>query len=75
MALVCNIDSRGKRARLIAGIVLLAIAVAAGVWAWHVGSMLAGLVAGLIACCGSFAVFEARAGWCALRAMQFKTPI
>jgi len=71
----CNIDARGKAARLLAGSVtaalgaiVLALSVLAGVgpgWlAWAGGGM---LVAGL------FGVFEGMAGWCALRAMGVRT--
>jgi uncharacterized membrane protein HdeD (DUF308 family) len=74
MALQCNIDSRGKAARLIWGVLLLIVGVvllfvlalpSSSVWAWVVTIFcLAG---------GAFAVFEARAGWCVVRAMGFKT--
>jgi hypothetical protein len=74
MPLQCNIDSKGRRARLIyglgmlaGGIVLLLVKALPGgsAWTWFVTvSMLA---------LGAFAVFEARAGWCAVRAMGFKT--
>ena len=76
MPMRCNIDAKGKRIRLIGGIVTLLAAVVlaalaglgvAGDWAWFVA---AGAAAG-----GGFQVFEARAGWCALRAMGFKTPV
>lgn len=72
----CNIDARGKRARLVCGLLF----VAAGVvillaWALPFGS-LAGTIAG-VSCLlgGGFAIYEARAGWCALRAMGVRTPI
>jgi len=73
----CNIDARGKAARLIWGIVLLLIAVVgltlllANVingWGWWVATLSA-------AAFGGFAVFEARQGWCALRAIGIKTPM
>ena len=73
----CNIDARGKAARLKAGLVavvlgaiLLGLALAAGVgpgWLAWVGL---GLVAA-----GGFGIFEARAGWCAVRAMGIRTPL
>ena len=75
MGLTCNIDAAGKRARLQGGIaaVLLAIVVA-GVayasdiaWLWMVDAV---LILG-----GGLMIFEARAGWCAMRAMGFKTKI
>jgi hypothetical protein len=73
----CNIDARGKRWRLISGVgcsaagpVLgtLAFALDRGFWGLLIGG--AGLLAG-----GLFQVFEARKGWCAVRAMGFKTPV
>ena len=76
MALQCNIDSRGKVARLIWGIALVVLGVVL-IWLWAAptGTVLSWIVS--IACMmgGFFAVFEARAGWCAVRAMGFKTPI
>ncbi|MGA3067014.1 MAG: hypothetical protein ABSF29_09225 [Tepidisphaeraceae bacterium] len=76
MGLTCNIDARGKRARLIGGIVQLAAAIGfAGLWALPTGSRLAWILASLLAVTGAFAIFEARAGWCALRAMGIKTRV
>lgn len=69
----CNIDARGKAVRLImgilfalAGILILALG----------GSAIWSLVAGL--CCiggGAFMIFEGAAGWCAVRALGFKTKL
>jgi hypothetical protein len=76
MALQCNIDSRGKRARLISGIVMLTMAlIVAGAWAWPARSALGWAVAAVLLTVGAFTIFEARAGWCALRAMGFKTRV
>lgn len=72
----CNIDAKGKALRLIYGLIMLAAAavfavlllagvVEVGGWAWAVVIGLAAL--------GAFGVFEARAGWCAVRAMGIKT--
>jgi hypothetical protein len=73
----CNIDARGKAVRLVWGIINLVVGavfvglsfsgVLTGNWAWIVG------VAAILG--GAFAVFEARAGWCVVRAMGFKTPV
>ncbi|MDB5173379.1 MAG: hypothetical protein JWO87_985 [Phycisphaerales bacterium] len=76
MALTCNIDAKGKFVRLIYGIIL----VAAGAsliyfWALHSGSTLRWTVSLLCLLGGAFAVFEARAGWCVVRAMGMKTPM
>lgn len=76
MGLQCNIDSRGKVARLVYGIVLLAAGIALGVlWAWGSHSILRWVVSAACLAGGAFAVFEARAGWCVVRAMGFKTPL
>ena len=71
----CNIDSKGKAVRLIWGLLMLAVAavlagliltsVIAGGWVWA-------LVVGLVLM-GVFGIYEARAGWCAVRAMGIKT--
>lgn len=72
----CNIDAAGKRVRLVVGMLtLLGAAVLAvltvmsisPVWCWWIvlGSAIG----------GGMCVFEARSGWCALRAMGLKTPI
>ncbi|MGB0767833.1 MAG: hypothetical protein ACPGYV_08990 [Phycisphaeraceae bacterium] len=72
----CNIDAKGKALRLIYGLLML---VGAGVLAAlllmkvFVAGWLWAVVGGL-ALMGGFGVFEARAGWCAVRAMGFKTP-
>jgi uncharacterized membrane protein HdeD (DUF308 family) len=76
MPLQCNIDARGKRLRLINGIVTLIIGVVL-IFAWAIprGTALSWTIA--IACLigGAFMIFEARAGWCAIRAMGFRTPL
>lgn len=74
MGLRCNIDSRGKAARLIWGVLLvIAGAVLLFVWALPDRSTMAWLVTAVCLAGGAFAVFEARAGWCVVRAMGFKT--
>ena len=74
MALTCNIDAKGKVVRLIYGIILLLAGAALTIWwAWGSGSVLRWCIAGACIAMGAFAIFEARAGWCAIRAMGFKT--
>ena len=73
----CNIDAKGKAVRLVYGLAMLGAAaigtallitgVIAGGWLW------VGVIA--LALLGGFGVFEARAGWCVVRAMGFKTPV
>jgi hypothetical protein len=76
MALQCNIDSRGKRARLVSGIVMVIVAlILVGAWAWPSRSAVGWAIALFFILAGAFSIFEARAGWCALRAMGFKTRV
>jgi hypothetical protein len=65
----CNIDARGKRFRLIAGVALAAagLGMVAANAARYIGI-------GLLAV-GAFAILESWAGWCAVRAMGFKTRV
>ena len=73
----CNIDARGKAARMAGGLAtlagaaglaaLLALDVVTVPFGWYA---VAAAVAG-----GAFAIYEARAGWCVVRAMGFKTPL
>ncbi len=76
MALVCNIDQRGRshRYRIGAGLVLF------GVVAWFVISrfvtgMVPWLVSGPLVAGGLFSWFEANRGWCAARALGIKTRV
>ncbi|MHC4810633.1 MAG: hypothetical protein ACYTEV_09730 [Planctomycetota bacterium] len=72
----CNIDARGKAARMRAGIVTAAlglIGLGLGLAGIGGGWMLGAGVGLLLS--GGFAIFEARAGWCAVRAMGFRTPV
>jgi hypothetical protein len=76
MPLTCNIDARGKRARLIFGLVLVLTAVLlAFVWAMPAGGAVPWVVVASCGIGGGFVLFEARAGWCAVRAMGFRTRI
>jgi hypothetical protein len=76
MPLQCNIDSRGKAVRLINGAIVLAIGILlAAFWAWGSHSALAWAISAACVLGGAFMLFEARAGWCVVRAMGFKTPL
>jgi len=77
MVFQCNIDDRGKAYRLkigiwslLAGLVLAVVFYLADVDWWMLWLAPAGMIGG-----GAFAIFEAKAGWCVVRAMGFKTPI
>jgi hypothetical protein len=76
MALQCNIDGRGKRARLVMGIGMVVVGLGvAGMWAWPRESGVGWGVAGLLVGAGGFTIFESWAGWGAVRAMGFKTRV
>ena len=73
----CNIGEKGKAARLrlgllaLVGAISLAIIILTGfiegtIWCYGVGGAAFG---------GLFSIWEARAGWCIVRAMGFKTPL
>lgn len=72
----CNIDARGKRLRLINGIVLLVVGfVLLFAWALPGATAWPWVVTSVVFLSAAFMIFEARAGWCAVRAMGFKTPM
>jgi hypothetical protein len=76
MPLARNIDARGKLIRLIYGAVLVVVGfVLLLAWAPNRGGAVAWIVSIGLIVVGGFAIFESRAGWCALRAMGFKTPV
>jgi hypothetical protein len=76
MKLACNIDARGRAVRRVGGVVALVIGVALlGVWAVPTGGLCAWMGSCTLVATGAFCVFEAWAGWCALRAMGMKTKV
>jgi hypothetical protein len=76
VALVCNIDQRGRALRYRIGVGLVCFGVATG---WVASRFSAGvvpwLVGGLLVAGGLFSWFEANRGWCAARALGFKTRV
>lgn len=75
MKLACNIDQRGRKARLITGAVVDTVGVAlivGGIFTHDIAMIVAGGIASLA---GAFMIFEGAAGWCVVRAMGFKTKI
>jgi uncharacterized membrane protein HdeD (DUF308 family) len=75
MKLACNIDQRGRKARLISGVIVDLCGVALLVTG-IVSRSLAMIVVGVfLDITGSFIIFEGARGWCALRAMGIRTPI
>jgi hypothetical protein len=77
MAFECNIDARGKVARLKLGIrVFVAGLIVAALTLFNIIPTTLGWVAtGGILAGALFAMWEARMGWCVIRAMGFKTKI
>jgi hypothetical protein len=76
MKLACNIDARGKAVRLIWGLATLAAGlIVLGFRAAPGGGWLAWAVSLALIAAGAFGIFEARTGWCAVRAMGFKTRV
>ena len=76
MGMTCNIDAKGKRLRLIGGITtLIAGVVLLITWTTHAAGAFPWIVSIVLILGGAFMIFEARAGWCAIRAMGFKTPV
>ncbi len=73
----CNIDQRGRRLRAIAGVVTVAGGITLlALAAWGIGLGWVMLAAGAVMlAAGAFMIYEARRGWCALRAMGIKTPL
>ena len=73
----CNIDRRGRVLRTTMGVVTDLIGTGL-VLAWALGALpdAWALWAGIAALLGGgFMIFEGVNGWCAVRAMGFKTPI
>ena len=75
MKLTCNIDQRGRRARLVGGIIVGLCGVALIIIGAAINSP-GLLIAGIFLCAsGSFMIFEGARGWCVLRALGIKTPM
>ncbi|MDP6199762.1 MAG: hypothetical protein QF531_03240 [Candidatus Poseidonia sp.] len=75
--LECNIDAQGKVARFLGGAasvvagLLLAVLLYTDILVFDLGwYAVAGALFG-----GAFAIWEARAGWCIVRAIGIKTPL
>ena len=75
MALECNIDAQGKAFRLAIGIasviggIALSMLLATNLIPYPILWLgVAGSIVG-----GAFSIWEARAGWCVVRALGFKT--
>ncbi len=73
----CNIDERGRAVRLVGGIITLlgGIVLAILSMAKFVEGDLGWLASIAMILGGAFAIFEARKGWCIIRALGIKTPL
>jgi hypothetical protein len=72
----CSIDARGRAVRRNGGIaccLLGAASVGLALWGFYRTLLRIAGIALIVA--GLFQLFEARKGWCAIRAMGFKTPV
>lgn len=71
----CNIDAKGKSVRLVIGAISLVAGIALLLVWWFTSAEWA-LYTGLGASAGgAFGMFEGASGWCAVRALGFRTPI
>jgi hypothetical protein len=71
----CNIDQRGRKARIATGILIDLVGISvlvAGIVFGHVALIIAGVVT---SGAGIFVIFEGVKGWCILRALGVKTPL
>lgn len=71
----CNIDQRGRQARLVTGAVVDAAGVAAIVVGLFLHEPIVIIVGAVVTVAGSFMILEGAISWCALRALGFKTKI
>ena len=77
MPLACNIDAKGKAIRLVGGL----LAILGGLFGYFVVNQgvlpipetLGYIGVALVLLSGAFSIFEARSGWCVVRALGFKT--
>lgn len=72
----CNIDNRGRVARITTGLLTAAVGIGLVVAAQVGGLATWALWAGLGCLAGgAFSIFEGVKGWCVVRALGLKTPI
>ncbi len=72
----CNIGSKGKLFRLIIGLLLVSVGIVlVSLFNYDVLISYTALTIGLMSIMGGlFAIWEAREGWCVVRAIGIKTP-
>jgi hypothetical protein len=72
----CNIDARGRAVRRNVGMLCCVIATASvGLGLWGVYGTVLLSVGIILILAGLFQFFQARKGWCAIRAMGIRTPV
>ena len=68
MTFACNIDQRGRKARVVGGALTGLGGIICLVFGWP--------IPGTVLCLtGGFMIFEGAKGWCALRALGIKTKL
>jgi len=73
--LTCNIDQRGRKARLVGGGIVGLGGIAVVLTGLFIDSKEA-LIAGILLCvAGLFMIFEGVRGWCVVRALGIRTPL
>lgn len=73
----CNIDARGRRARIISGLACCGAGLILALIAYFKFEIFSwpGGIAAILLIGGFFQIFEGKKGWCAARAMGIKTRI
>ena len=70
-----NIDRNGRIARAISGLLCIAFAVTVSLIAWPESQTFRWVLGLAGAAAGGFQLFEAKRGWCIMRACGVRTPI
>ncbi len=71
----CNIDRRGRAARILTGAAVEAAGLGLLTWWYFQGPAWTPWVGMGCVVGGNFAMIEGALGWCAIRAMGFRTPL
>jgi hypothetical protein len=75
MGLTCNIDQRGRKARLVSGVIVDVCGSGLLVAGLLTGQMVLIIGGAVVSVAGTFMIFEGAVGWCVVRAMGFKTKL
>ena len=70
-----NISRAGRIARVITGLVCIVVGVTLWLLAWPSSTVYRWIAVVALVAAGLFLLFEARRGWCAIRACGIKTPL